>query len=178
MGAAATARGGGTPLLETNFVGFWNETSESTRERLADIKVRRGGDDRNTSSGGMFSPRVRVSFAIFLRFSRSLRAAVEVEASMLSDEAVGERGIGGSTVVVTFIRLSMVFCVGRGRSRRRSGCSLLLDMTDLERALVEPGMSKTIAIGGRAPSAPEGPPFRFLLTGMGDGVREEGGVMD
>jgi hypothetical protein len=34
-------------------------------------------------------------------------------------------------------------------------------------------MSKTIAIGGRALSAPEEPPFRFLPTGIGDGLREE-----
>lgn len=55
----------------------------------------------------MFSPKVRVSFAIFLRFSRSLRA-VEVE-SMLNDEVVGEKDSEDSMVVMESIRLSMFF---------------------------------------------------------------------
>lgn len=39
-------------------------------------------------------------------------------------------------------------------------------------------MSKTIAIGGKTPSALKEPPFRFLLPGKGDGLREEDAELD
>ena len=66
-----------------------------------------GGALRKTSSGGIFSPSVRASLAIFLLFSLSLRVALEISRGkgsdgeggtmstlMLKVEETGDSGLG------------------------------------------------------------------------------------
>jgi hypothetical protein len=89
----------------------------------------RGGEEWKTSSGGMFSPRVRASLANFLRFSFSVRTwrgcgdvVVGVELMLKVEENIGERGSGWWTGrFLAFILL--VAGTGRDRSWSRKGCA-------------------------------------------------------
>lgn len=57
------------------------------------------GEGGKTSSGGMFSPRVRVSLSSFLRFSwdvRACRGCEDVDVSMLKEEDIEARGFDWS----------------------------------------------------------------------------------
>jgi hypothetical protein len=128
---------------------------------------------RKTNSGGMFSPSVRVSLAIFLRFSLSLRPMLldSLEGSkgeggttstfmfMLNVEETGESGWGGELLCMSgFIRLPSG-CAGTARRRSSSGCEgcppatplpFSLFEEDPERLCFDP--SEMMVIGTKAPS--------------------------
>jgi hypothetical protein len=80
-------------------------------------------EEWNTSSGGMFSPRVRVSLANFLRFSVAVRTwcgredvvVVVVVECMLKREDMGERDFELVTGVFDGFILA-VACTGSDRS--------------------------------------------------------------
>lgn len=113
----------------------------------------------------MFSPRVRASLAIFLRFCLSVKAVEKVGevgdfasiALMLKEDATGDSGCEdvslGPFVALGFIRLSAEG-TGTDRNRRRRGCARacgplpFLAAPDVVRERVcEPGISRATDSG-------------------------------
>jgi hypothetical protein len=156
---------------------------------------------RKTNSGGIFSPSVRVSLAIFRLFSLSVSPLLldslegigeygmkSTLMFMLNVEDTGESGWGGELLCTSaFIRLSSC-CPGAARSRSSSGCEgctsafplsfslFMVEPEGPERVCfdpAEPGIGNMMVIGARALSCPC-LRFRFRLTGAVTPTRDVG----
>lgn len=148
--------------------------AERSRPMAPDAAVTEA--ERNTSSGGTFSPSVRASLAIFRRLSRSFIPCAGDDEGAIVD--VGDVGVVGMFMLNTADIGESVFCSDSvrsvvavlspdGRTRKSSGWA---DDGACVRPCWRPeddnGISNTNAIGGSAPSG-----LRFLSSSLAGALR-------
>lgn len=123
MSMGAEAGGGGSAL--TLAFGFEIDFDRGLGGAEGALSSRDEREDEGgvgkTSSGGIFSPKVRVSLAIFFR--RASRSLSGLSASIGVElwENAGERGVGGKGRITFFCAVDREDVIGTERRRRSRG---------------------------------------------------------